>query len=95
MAFSLDEIGVKLLHELERDADRAVMLEALRSDRYLALLDALEEAAEAPRVVDDTHSLASLWAREWKRLRKAASGLDDDPTDESEPDEGGRPIAEI
>ena len=68
--------------EEERAADRELLVEALRSDRYYGLLDRLEDAAEAPRVVDDGHSLQSLWAREWKRLRRAARTVSDDAADE-------------
>jgi CHAD domain-containing protein len=67
--------------EGEREAARAVLLEAMAGERWLALLDALEAAGEAPRVVADG-SLAEIAAREFARLRKAVKALPADPPDD-------------
>jgi CHAD domain-containing protein len=68
--------------EAERTAARTALLDALESDRYLALLDRIEQAAELPRTLDDERSLASLWRREWKRLRGAVDALAETPSDD-------------
>ena len=68
--------------ETEREADRAVLAEAMRSERYLRLLDALEDAAAAPRLVPSESSLAAIAAVEFRRLEKAVKALDREPTDE-------------
>jgi CHAD domain-containing protein len=68
--------------ETERAEARAALLEVLESDRYLALLDRIEQAAELPRTLDDERSLASLWRREWKRLRGAVDALAPTPSDD-------------
>lgn len=61
------------LAEERGDARRAV-LEALTSDRYLALLDRLDHVADpepASTSAAETATLKSLFRREWKRTRKA------------------------
>jgi CHAD domain-containing protein len=65
----------------ERAAARAAVVEALSSDRYLALLDRLESAA-TPRLSGDETTLAALWWKEWKRTVNAFEALGDDPPDE-------------
>jgi CHAD domain-containing protein len=65
----------------ERDRAQAHVAEALASDRYAKLLDALEEGArtlEAPRDL----SLHRIAAREFKRLGKKMKALGADATDE-------------
>jgi len=64
----------------EREGARAVLLDGLRSDRYLQLLDRLVDAAQRPRVVmlvginhDDT--LRDLVRKPWKHLRAAVDDL--------------------
>src|SRR6186997_2580502 len=59
----------------ERDAAQAVALDALRSDRYCRLLDALESAARGPRVQRGEVSLRKLARREFERLQKVADKL--------------------
>jgi CHAD domain-containing protein len=54
----------------------------MRSERYLRLLDALEDAAAAPRLVPSESSLAAIAAVEFRRLEKAVKALDREPTDE-------------
>jgi len=66
----------------ERDAGQAVALEALRSDRYYRLLDALESAARGPRVQRGEVSLRRLAKREFKRLKKATAKLGPDASDD-------------
>jgi CHAD domain-containing protein len=72
---------VELL-EGERDGAQAQALEALSSDRYLRLLDALEAAARGPRVQRAEISLGDLAGREFKRLRKVAKRLGPESTDD-------------
>jgi CHAD domain-containing protein len=67
--------------EQEREAARAVLLVALESPRYLALLDALEEAARAPQVRTTKLSLQAIAAREFSKLRREMRALPKDPTD--------------
>jgi CHAD domain-containing protein len=61
---------------------RAAMLDVLDGDRYLALLDRLEEAAARPHTVGEERPLADLWWREWRRLRRAVAALDGVPPDD-------------
>jgi CHAD domain-containing protein len=70
----------------ERDAARAVLLEGLRSDRYLQLLDRLVDAAQRPRVVmlvgvDHEETLRDLVRAPWKHLRNAVDDLPDPAPD--------------
>jgi CHAD domain-containing protein len=88
-AAGLDEADRRALEgvfdQLEegRNAARAELLAVLESDRYLALLDRIEQAAELPRTVDERRTLPSLWRREWKRLQAAVAVLDAEPEDEA------------
>jgi CHAD domain-containing protein len=66
----------------ERAEARVAMLEALESERYLRLLDALEEAARSPRASTGDRALADIAANEFKRLSKAVRRLSSDPDDE-------------
>jgi CHAD domain-containing protein len=65
----------------ERELARAQLLEALESERYLALLDGLADLATQPATSGNEESLPSLAAREFKRLRKAAADMPPEPTD--------------
>lgn len=49
----------------------AQVLDALRSDRYLKLIERLRGAARSPRITDPTASLPRFAAGEFKKLRKA------------------------
>jgi CHAD domain-containing protein len=65
---------------------RAVLLDGLRSPRYLALLDRLVDAAHRPRVVariggDDAEVLRALVRRPWRQLRRAVAQLPDPAPD--------------
>jgi CHAD domain-containing protein len=67
--------------ELQRDAARESLLEALESPRYFALLDALEDAARAPRTRSANVSLEAIAAREFSKLRRAMRALPKEPAD--------------
>jgi CHAD domain-containing protein len=73
----------------EREAARAVLLVALRSDRYLTLLERLVAAASEPQLVEKAASepardvLPGLVARPWRSLRKAVKALPSKPPDEA------------
>jgi CHAD domain-containing protein len=68
--------------EAERDAARTELLGAMRSDRYLRLLDALEAGAEMPQLVAYGGSLPEIAASEFRKLTKAVKALGPDPTDD-------------
>jgi CHAD domain-containing protein len=63
--------------EAERAAARDAVVEALASDRYLALLDRLDHVAEPESAAStaEAPSLASLLRAEWRRTRKVLSAL--------------------
>jgi len=70
----------------DRESARAVLLEGLRSDRYLQLLDRLVDAAQRPRVVmlvgvDHEEMLRDLVRAPWKHLRNAVDDLPDPSPD--------------
>jgi CHAD domain-containing protein len=70
----------------DRDAARTVLLDGLRSDRYLQLLDRLVDAAQRPRVVmiigtDHEETLRDLVRKPWKHLRTAVDDLPDPAPD--------------
>jgi CHAD domain-containing protein len=70
-----------------RDGAHAALLEALRSDRYAALLDRLVEAANAPGLSQSASEPAgaavpALVRHPWQALKKRAKAVGDDPTDE-------------
>lgn len=72
-----------------RDDARAALLEGLRSERYVALLDALVEASNDPRVLDGiatapaATALPSLLDAPWKELTTAVDRLVEDEGDEA------------
>jgi CHAD domain-containing protein len=74
-----DQAGAAELVELVK-ADRleahARAIEALRSRRYLALLEELERIARAPRIRSATVPLDGIARKEFKKLRKAAQRTD-------------------
>ena len=69
------------LLEAERERDRELLVEALESERYLALLERLETGVQAPPIVDESIRVEDIAAGEFRRLRKAVSRLSDDPAD--------------
>ncbi len=68
--------------ELERSGARERLLAALESERYLALLDALEAAAQAPHTRALDAPLEELAAKEFKKLAKAVDALGPEPSDD-------------
>jgi CHAD domain-containing protein len=64
----------------ERVVARAELEAALTGDRYLALLDRLEAAGDAP-LTGDGADLDEVWSREHRRLRSAVKALGDEPDD--------------
>ena len=83
--------GKQLLQLLtdRRAFERAELLDAMRSDRYLALLDALVAASRAPRFAgevdedddDEDVELADFVRKPWRKLKKSVHGLGDEPSD--------------
>ena len=86
----LDELGAKdgqraktvVCRELGRDAEQALLqvTDAMKSDRYLALLDALVEAARAPRLTAAAAATAAeelppLMHKTWQRLAREVRAL--------------------
>jgi CHAD domain-containing protein len=82
-------VAERLVDGLERRREfaRTHLLEAMRSERYLALLDRLVTAAREPAVQPDVAAapaalvLGSVMERPWKHLRSALDGLPDDAPD--------------
>jgi len=76
--------GARLLRALESERARARsgLLAAIRSDRYLKLLAALDEAARQPHVTDPNVTLEDIGRDAFKRLRRAVNALPDEPSDE-------------
>lgn len=69
--------------ETKRSISRAQLLDALRSDRYLKLLNHLEEAVTNPRgIPTEDISLQQLGRKEYTKLRRAVQQLTTDPSDE-------------
>jgi CHAD domain-containing protein len=68
--------------EGERLTARDAMLEALVSDRYLTLLDRLEESVATPAFGPEERPLQELAAAEFRKLRRAVRALDADAPDE-------------
>ena len=66
--------------ERERVEARRAVVEALSSDRYLALLERLDHVGE-PELTDARPSLAKLWRAEWQRALKAVDRLGKSPPD--------------
>ena len=68
--------------EARRLEARTVLLEALESERYLRLLDSLEAFVDSPPFADGASvSLAAIWWKETKKLRRAVAALGDEPPD--------------
>jgi CHAD domain-containing protein len=67
------------LLEAEREEARAALRDALSSERYLALLDRLEEM---PVPVPSEATLSDIATDEFKKLRKAVRSLEPEPSDE-------------
>jgi CHAD domain-containing protein len=67
--------------EAERRGRREALVTALRSERYVALLGALEEASRKPQIAEADVSLEGVAGDAFKRLRKAVRRLGDEPSD--------------
>ena len=67
--------------ENEREQVRAAVLAALSDERYLALLDRLEEAQSPHLAAGEAVTLAELWADEFRRTRRTFSGLGSESSD--------------
>jgi CHAD domain-containing protein len=86
-ADELDELDARLIHEhvdpmmqAKVEAGRAEALEALRSERHLALLDALVDAANDPQLTEAAsaparEALPPLFAKAWRKLAKEVKAL--------------------
>ncbi|MDX6644610.1 MAG: hypothetical protein QOK40_337 [Miltoncostaeaceae bacterium] len=77
-----------LLGRLEQQRERArrSLLASMRSERYLALIERLVDAAQRPQTVPDAAARAArllprLVRKPWKRLARAASDLDASSSD--------------
>jgi len=84
-ALAEDEPAGRVLLEslsAERTADRELLLEALGSDRYRALLAAFEEAIATLPEPEGEADAAGIARDGQRRLRKAAAELPPDPPDE-------------
>ena len=68
--------------EDERSAAREAMLRALQSERYLDLLDRIENAVESPSFAESDPTLRDVAATEFRKLRKAVRRLPEKPSDE-------------
>jgi CHAD domain-containing protein len=78
-----DAAGLVSALQERRTAARAGLLEALGSDRYLALLDRLDAYTASPPLAGGGETLAAIWWVEAKRLRRAVEALGDAPEDEA------------
>ena len=83
-----NDVHTLLRHLAEqRERHRASALDALRSERYVHLIDGLVSAAHAPRLrpelADDRARAGArrLVRRQWRHLRRQVKALPDDPTD--------------
>ncbi|HVM58662.1 MAG TPA: CYTH and CHAD domain-containing protein [Gaiellaceae bacterium] len=79
-----EKAAEQLLRALERERrrDRTAMLRALRSPRYLNLLDRYQAELDALEPSGEDVSLDALARRELKKLRKAVTALPADPRDD-------------
>ena len=73
---------------VQRDEARLALLAALRSERYVVLLDRLIAASEAVPVTEGDDkpaldALPELVRRPWNHLKKAVDALDADPADDA------------
>ena len=86
----LDELGEdragaeSIIAELEKEraAQRAILVEALDTDRFRLLLDRFDEALPTLRVMDAGVSLVAIAQREYERLRAGYDDLGSHPSDD-------------
>jgi CHAD domain-containing protein len=94
-ADELGETDARLIHEhvdplmhAKAEAGRLEALEAMRSERHLALLDALVDAANNPQLTDAAaaparEALPPLFAKAWRKLAREVKALTlDGPAEE-------------
>ena len=74
--------GLLVALEGEREAAYRDVVEGLGDARYFALLERLE-AASTPPLTDDETTLAAVFHREAKRMRRTFTALGDAPADEA------------
>ncbi|HEX4745299.1 MAG TPA: CYTH and CHAD domain-containing protein [Gaiellaceae bacterium] len=79
--------GVLATLEIHRNDAHSRLLESLRSARYVALLDLLVDAANAPELADvasapAAEAIPALVRRPWHKLEKRVQALDGNPSDE-------------
>jgi CHAD domain-containing protein len=84
-AAELGKPATNVVRQLESERRRAQkrLVAALESPRYVALLEELERAAEAPRVRAVDASIRKLAARDFLRLRRSIRALGKNPSDEA------------
>jgi CHAD domain-containing protein len=68
--------------EGERSQARETLLEALSSERYIALLDRFESELALMPSIDTRTTLHDLAERDFRKLRKAFAALGDNPSDD-------------
>lgn len=73
---------LSLLHA-EREDARVLLLDALKSDRYLKLIDRLEVAAYSPEVVSPHISLRDIAVKAFNKLRRNVRKLHANPSQEA------------
>jgi CHAD domain-containing protein len=83
-AAELGKSATPIVRQLEVERRRAQkrLVLALEGARYLALLDELDRAADAPRVRAVDADLQQRARKDFRRLRRAVRSLDKRPTDE-------------
>jgi CHAD domain-containing protein len=80
-----DRAGAELIVatlEQERVVQRAILVEALDTDRFRLLLDRYDEALQSLRVMDAGVSLVAIARREYERLRSGYDDLGRQPSDD-------------
>jgi CHAD domain-containing protein len=83
-AADVGKTATPIIRQLEADRRRAQkrLVRALEGPRYLALLDELERAADAPRVRIADVKLHALARKDFRKLRREVRALGKKPTDE-------------
>jgi CHAD domain-containing protein len=83
-ATELGKPASPIMRQLEADRRRAQkrLVRALDDPRYLALLDELERAADAPRVRAADANLGKLARKDFRKLRRAVRSLGKNPSNE-------------
>jgi CHAD domain-containing protein len=66
--------------QCERERAHQMLLDEMKSARYLGFIGKLRETAEMPAVVDTTRTLMDVAARQFRKLRKTVRGLKRSPS---------------